>query len=93
MLLTIKDFVMSLYWRNPDTPLFVIIFGVPFLVVLLMDKVEWKKVGIFIRIFTKYGVVLARHLLRTTQVNINNYAFNFKQFSQAMKVRMKEYEA
>ena len=66
---------------NPDFPLFLVIFGIPMLIVLIVDKVDFKKITLFTKINLKYGVVLSANLCRSIR-------FNLKQYKQVIHYKM-----
>lgn len=80
-----------LYDLHPNAPLVLLMFGVPITTTLIADLVNWKKMFFFVKLLSRYSVVLAKHLLKTTTKNIYNYKYNFKQFNQIIKVQMRQY--
>lgn len=69
---------------NPDVPLFLLLFGLPFVVIYTMDNVDFKKVQLFLKISSKYGLVLSMNLYKSLK-------FNLVQYRQAVSRRMSEY--
>lgn len=69
---------------NPYFPLFLFLFGPPLIFTYAVDRIDFSKAILFLKISLKYGLVLSINLYKSLK-------FNLVQYRQVVSRRMSEY--
>lgn len=70
---------------NPDVPLFLLLFGLPIGVIYTIDSIDLERVKLFLRVSSKYGLVLSGNLYKS-------FKSNLIQYKQVVSHRMNNYQ-